>query len=331
MTTTADAPALTSHDVDAALRRGDADHALAALLDRADALHAQGALDLAVQSYDAFAQGLCDHLEELPGPAHRALLTRCAGALIACLDPEGTPRDVRRRTLRALVDLLDADPDGDFAGAVPDALRSRCLPEERTTVAGWLRALGGDEDVASDDDSETPWHRLRHAQLLFDLVVDDLPEAAFARACRLLHREAELCEHLLRFGRLDEALALARDTDASRLPAVADALTLFGHRVEAVRVLTARTRASPYAGCLAWLAAPEGPPDDAEVWRARAESLLATGGFAEAREAATYALKVLGAVPPAEGMTWLKSLRQRHIHHRTARVALDRAGLSGAQ
>lgn len=331
MTTTADAPALTSHDVDAALRGGDPEAALGELLDRADALRAEGALDLAVQRYDAFAQALCDRLEETPSTQTHALLRRCAGALIACLDPEGTARDVRRRTLRALVDLLDADPEGGFAAAVPDALRSRCLPEERTTVAGWLRALGGDEDVASDDESETPWDRLRHAQLLFDLVVDDLPEAAFARACRLLQREAELCEHLLRFGRLDEALALARDTDPRRLPAVADMLALFGHRDDAVRVLTARTLASPDAGCLAWLAAPAGPRDDAEVWRARAESLLATGGFAEAREAATYALKVLGAVPPGEGMAWLKSLRQRHLHHRTARTALDRAGLSSAQ
>lgn len=328
MTTTASA--LTSHDVDAALR-GDAPEAdLDALLDRADALRAEGALDLAVLSYDAFAQGLCDRLEELPSPGPRARLHRCAGALIACLDPEDTPRDVRRRALRALVDLLDADPAGEVSAAVPDALRSRCLPEERTTVAGWLRALGGDEDTPSDDESETPWDRLRHAQLLFDLVVDDLPEAAFARACRLLHREAELCEHLLRFGRLDEALALARDTALSRLPAVADALTLFGHRDDAVRVLTARTLTSPDPACLAWLAAPE-VHDDAGVWRARAESLLAAGGFAEARTAATYALKVLGAVPPGEGMAWLKSLRQRHIHHRTARMALDRAGLSSAQ
>lgn len=331
MTTTADAHALTPHDVDAALRGDAPEAALDALLDRADALRTEGALDLAVLSYDAFAQALCDRLEELPSPGPRARLRRCAGALIACLDPDGTPRDTRRRALRALVDLLDADPAGDFSAAVPDALRSRCLPEERTTVAGWLRALGGDEDVTSDDESETPWDRLRHAQLLFDLVVDDLPEEAFARACRLLHREAELCEHLLRFGRLDEALALARDTDLSRLPAVADVLTLFGHRDDAVRVLTARTLTSPDAGCLAWLAAPEGPADDAEVWRARAESLLATGGFAEARAAATYALKVLGAAPPGEGMAWLKSLRQRHIHHRTARTALDRAGLSSAQ
>jgi hypothetical protein len=329
--TTADASALSTHDVAAALRGGDPDAALRALLDRADALRAQGALDRAAQSYDAFAQALCDRLEEVTSPLHRALLQRCAAALIACLDPEGTPRETRRRTLRALVDLLDADPAGDFASEVPDALRSRCLPEERTTVAGWLRALGGDEDVSSDDESETPWDRLRHAQLLFDLVVDDLPEAAFARACPLLHREAELCEHLLRFGRLDEALALARDTDPRRLPAVADVLTRFGHRDDAVRVLTARTLTTPDAGCLAWLAAPEGPQGDAEVWRARAEALLATGGFAEAREAATWAVKVLGAAPPGEGMAWLKSLRQRHIHHRTARMALDRAGLSAAQ
>lgn len=327
MTTTADASALTPHDVEAALRRSDADDALRALLDRADALPT----DLAVRSYDAFAQGLCDRLEELHGPAPRALLTRCAGALIASLEPADAPRELRRRALRALVDLLDADPDGDFAAAVPDALRSRCLPEERATVAGWLRALGGDEDVSSNDDSETPWDRLRHAQLLFDLVVDDLPEAAFARACPLLHREAELCEHLLRFGRLDEALAVARDTALARLPAVADVLTLFGHRDDAVRVLTARTHTAPDDGCLAWLTAPEGPREDAEVWRARAESLLATGGFAEARAAATYALKVLGAAPPGEAAAWLKSLRQRHIRHRTARVALDRAGLSAAQ
>jgi hypothetical protein len=108
-------------------------------------------------------------------------------------------------------------------------------------------------------------------------------------------------------------------------------LTRFGHRDDAVRVLTARTLTTPDAGCLAWLAAPEGPQGDAEVWRARAEALLATGGFAEAREAATWAVKVLGAAPPGEGMAWLKSLRQRHIHHRTARMALDRAGLSAAQ
>lgn len=331
MTTTADASALTPHDVDAALRSADPEAALNGLLDHADALRAQGAVDLAVQRYDAFAQALCDRLEELPARQTHAPLARCARTLVSCLDPDDTPRDLRRRALRALVDLLDADPAGAFSAEVPDALRSRCLPEERTTVAGWLRALGGDEDVASDDESETPWDRLRHAQLLFDLVVDDLPEAAFARACRLLQREAELCEHLLRFGRLDEALALARDTEASRLPAVADVLALFGHRDDAVRVLTARARATPDAACLAWLAAPPGPPEDADVWRARAEALLATGGFAQAREAATYALKVLGAAPPGEAAAWLKSLRQRNIHHRTARVALDRAGLSGAQ
>ncbi len=68
MTTTADAHALTPHDVDAALRGDAPEAALDALLDRADALRTQGALDLAVLSYDAFAQALCDRLEEAPLP-----------------------------------------------------------------------------------------------------------------------------------------------------------------------------------------------------------------------------------------------------------------------
>ena len=210
--------------------------------------------DRAALTFDEVAQAVLDRYELYA--AHdvhgrlRAVVTDCVHGLTRCLQIDGAPREARRRALRALVDVLDADADAGLADDVPDALLEHCLPEERAVVAAWLRALGEDEVTEGE---ETPWDKIRHGQLLFDLVVDELPEEAFARACRLLHRWAQLVEHLLLLGRADEALAVAREAETVALPAVADALARHGRAEEAERILARRADEEPDAEVFAWL------------------------------------------------------------------------------
>ena len=233
-----------------------------------------------------------------------------------------------------MVDVLDGDPEGHAAERASDLLLEHSLPEERATVAAWLRALGDDEDLPADESSETPWDRIRHAHLIFDLVVDEMPEAAFARACRLLGRDAQLCEHCLVFGRSDEALAVARSVELSGLPAVAEVLARHGLADEVARVIDARTARgdAPSVRRRAMDAvASTTPAPSAEDLRGRVDALFARGSRACDREAAATAHLALRAMPPGEGAAWLKSLRQRHIGRRAVREALDRAGLSSAQ
>lgn len=210
--------------------------------------------DRAALTFDEVAQAVLDRYELYA--AHdvhgrlRAVVTDCVHGLARCLQLEDAPREARRRALRALVDILDADTGMGLADDVPDLLLEHALPEERAVVASWLRALGEDDPTEGE---ETPWDRIRHGQLLFDLVVDELPEEAFARACRQLHRWAQLVEHLLLLGRADEALAVAREAETVSLPAVADALARHGRVEDAERILSLRAERDADAEVFSWL------------------------------------------------------------------------------
>lgn len=230
---------------------------LAPLAEVGDGFVARGEVERAAQTYDELAQAVLDRQEVYASVDPRGLLREvvraCVRGLGRALSLEGTPREARRRCLRAMVDILDADSDGRASEEVPDLLLEHSLPDERVVLASWLRALGGDDEPAATESSETPWNEIRHGQLLFDLVVDELPEEAFARACTLLHRDAQLCEHWLLFGRVDDALAVARRAGVTELPAVADALRRHGRVVEAAQIVDARASETGDAECLAWL------------------------------------------------------------------------------
>lgn len=330
----APAAPLSAHGLDALFQR----HAGAAL---AEALRARvpelpdgagpDALARAVTDLDLMAQALLDRGGETDEHL-RGVLRACVDALGRCLEVSDAPRELRRHALRALVDVLDADRDGAVAGGLPELLLERCLADERPTVAAWLRALGDDEDLPADESSETPWDRLRHAALIFDLVEDELPEAAFARACRLLRRDAQLCEHHLIFGRLDDALAVARAVELQRLPEVIEVLARHGHAAEAEPIVDARTAPDPALRARAQAVLDEARrPLTADVLRSRATALFARRRRACDREAAAWVHLALRAMPPEEGAAWLKSLRQSHIERPAVREALARAGLSSAQ
>lgn len=410
---------------------------LGPLLEVGDGFVATGDVERAAQTFDEVAQAVLDR-EEVYGPHdHRGLLREvvrgCVRGLGRALAIEDAPRDARRRCLRALVDILDADREGSASDEIPDLLLEHTLPDERVVLASWLRALGGDDELPASEESETPWDKIRHGQLLFDLVVDELPEESFARACRLLHRDAQLCEHWLLFGRVDDALSVARSAGVAELPAVADALRRHGHVADAARLVDARAAETGDAECLAWLlhhsperrdpasvrrwteallcaepeferflalramtpeaqwpevrarvlaapavramtpvvarmllaesmtdealalvhdertvathrrealsgarllvaeAAAESRPEAAvAIWQKHVDDLIATGQRPRYREAAVYTQKILRVMPPAEGIAWLKSLRQKNIRRRAVREELDRAGLGSA-
>lgn len=215
---------------------------------------ASGDAERAALTFDEVAQAVLDRYELYATlDAHgrlRAVVADCVHGLARCLQLVGAPREARRRALRALVDILDADTGTGVADDVPDVLLEHALPDERAVVASWLRALGEDEPTEGE---ETPWGKIRHGQLLFDLVVDELPEDAFARACRQLHRWAQLVEHLLLLGRADEALSVAREAELVSLPAVADALARHGRADDAERILSARAEREGDAEVFAWL------------------------------------------------------------------------------
>lgn len=183
------------------------------------------------------------------------VLSECVEGLAACLENAADAVD-RLARLRALFDAYAFDIGaGGFgiADEAPAVLIDASTPDERRTVAGWVRKLleelGGKETA----DFSRRWSRSAVGGFLLDLEAEELDDESYLAVCRDSGRLADAVERLLELGRLDEAVAEARRAGDYDLLALGDLFVAQGHPGVAVELVRARSRSSQDTRLLEWL------------------------------------------------------------------------------
>jgi hypothetical protein len=172
--------------------------------------------------YQGICQALMENYESVQdeeGDLH-GVVERCVEGLAKCL--QGLREDPVRREaiLRTLweVSLFDIEQGGIGLGEdAPEVLIEQSAPEERRTIAGWVREAMPQGKGWSDN-----WHRQGLGSLLLDLEADTLDDEAFLRVCRETGRTHDLVDRLLQLGRLPEAVTQAEQASDYDLLNLAD-------------------------------------------------------------------------------------------------------------
>jgi uncharacterized Zn finger protein len=180
-----------------------------------------------------------------PGDLH-TVIGACVEGLQQCWATLQADPGQRRAILRLYYDILEYDSEQGGIGlsdCLPD-LVELATPEERRTMAGWVR-----EDMAGADG----WRRENLGGLLLDLEAETLDDETYLRVCRETGRRRDLVERLLQLGRLGEALSEAEAAGDWELLQLADLLVSHRHEGEAERLVRARSERSQDVRLLAWL------------------------------------------------------------------------------
>lgn len=146
---------------------------------------------------------------------------QCIEGLGSCMPHLKESPEARQSALRALFEVLKFDVEFGGIGLsddVPDIFADQATPEERATVAGWIR-----EVMPKGDDFSTSWRRQTFGGLLLDLESPADDEAYLAH-CRRFNLTGDLVNRLLKLRRLDEAVAEIKQAPVHALPGYADLL-----------------------------------------------------------------------------------------------------------
>jgi uncharacterized Zn finger protein len=149
------------------------------------------------------------------------VVNRCVSGLGACLEATTDPAR-REGLLRALFDVYrwDIDFGGiDMGYEAPDLLLEQTSAEEKARIAGWVR-----EVLPSGSARGSGWKREAYGGFLLDLEAEGLDDEAYLRICRETGRLVDLVERLLDLGRVEEAVAEARQAGDYTLLQAADVL-----------------------------------------------------------------------------------------------------------
>jgi uncharacterized Zn finger protein len=222
-----------------------------------DEFRERGELAAAAAAYRGVAEVALDELDSVhdeDGDLYE-VIGACADGLGHCLEAmPWSERTRREELLRALFDLyvIDENHGGLCAGdAIYEVLVRRTTPEERTRLAGWVRAAVPRGHAWSDD-----YRRGQFGDLLLRLEGDTLDDAEYLRVCREMNRTEELVERLLQLGRKDEALAELDAAPDHRLLALAELFDQHALGDEAERVIRERAGSAKavFAGAMVdWL------------------------------------------------------------------------------
>lgn len=174
------------------------------------------------------------------------VVDRCVAGLAPCLDAEQQPSR-RQGILNALFRVYrwDIAMGGIEMGFhVPDVILEQAGPEERRLVAGWVRETLPEDSL---------WARPTCGQFLLQLEEPWLDDEAYLRICRDTGLDQELVERLLARGRVDEAVAAARQAPVYKLPGMADIFVAHGRDREAHTLVRQRAQSSGDARLIQWL------------------------------------------------------------------------------
>jgi uncharacterized Zn finger protein len=143
----------------------------------------------------------------------------CVKGLGQCLAATEDPAQ-RETTVEALFDVYrwDAAVSGiDMGYAARGVILAHCTAEEKERVAGWVRAA-----MPAGDGWGEGFLRQRYGAFLLSLEEERLDDEAYLRICRETGRREDLVDRLLALGRVDEAVAAARQAGDYTLLRLAD-------------------------------------------------------------------------------------------------------------
>jgi len=177
----------------------------------------------------------------------------CVEGLGKCL--RGMPDDTvtRKQILQLLFDVYEFDSNLQddtpvMSEKVPTILVRYTTPEERQTIAGWVRkAFELEIDWSTEDVSEV------YDNLLLGLEADTIDDETFARICRETESYNYLIERLLKRGKLEEALAEAEHVDTYDILEIADILSDYRQEAAAQHLIEERAEQSTNTDLLQWL------------------------------------------------------------------------------
>ncbi len=226
------------------------------LLDRDDLLNASTIYRTLMDSMLAYDD--CLYNDE--GGDLGQVLAECEQGIEECLQstqsqPEGYGdlrySEIRRELLRTLFDLFlwDLQAGGlGFADETPSILSAQATPGEKQQIAGWVQA-----ELPNGEDWDEGYQRRALGGLWLVLVSDQLDDEAFLRICRETGRTQDLIDRLLDLGRVDEALAAARQAGRHNLSNIADLFEEHDHPDLALQLVQSQPDSETDIQLLEWL------------------------------------------------------------------------------
>jgi uncharacterized Zn finger protein len=259
------------------------------LVEIGDDYAGQGSWRDAAAVYQTVPQETLEHygmMHDEEGYLH-GVVNRCVEGLGECL--KATENPVQREVLlRALFDVYrwDVDFGGiDMGYQAPGIILEQATPEEKRQVARWVRDALPVGDSWSDD-----YHRQRYGGFLLSLEEDRLDDEAFLRICRETRRWRDLVDRLLALGRVDEAVAVAREVGDYDLLQLADVFASHDYADLAEDLISERAQTSQDSRLTVWLKEQARARGDLAEALALAEQLFwerpAVTGYQELRDLA---------------------------------------------
>lgn len=230
------------------------------IVDIADEYVEQGDFNDAATLYEIIIRGILDNYGSFRWHADEGQLDDvvedCVEGLSDCL--RGMQHDVaaRKKILQALFDVYDFDMSLEndmpvMSSEVPAILVRYTTPEERLMVAKWVRKAF---------DLDIDWHTYEVEEfaesfevLLLGLEADGINDETFLRLCREMESYNYIVDRLLKRGRLEEALAEAKQVDNFDILEIADILSEHGYEDQAVQLIEERVEQHSTTDLLYWL------------------------------------------------------------------------------
>lgn len=205
--------------------------------------------------YQAVSQEVLSHYETFHDEEGElgSVVNDCAEELGRCLSSVENDTTVREMILHALFDIYHFDVDFGGVGLgdeVPDIILKYASPEERRTVAGWVRAAMPPE---KKDSWSNNWHREEYGGFLLDLEKEGLDDEGYLRICRETGRLEDLVERLLTLGRRDEAITEAEKAGDYELLQLAKIFVAHEQGETAEHLMVERAKTTKDSRILDWL------------------------------------------------------------------------------
>ena len=230
------------------------------IVDVADEYVEQQDFNDAATLYEIIIRGILDNYDSFRWHADEGQLDEvvedCIDGLSDCLRGMQPETAARRKILKTLFDVYDFDMSLEndmpvMSSKVPAMLVRYTTPEERRLVAKWVR---------EDFDLDIDWHTYEVEQfadsferLLLGLEADNLDDETFLRLSREMESCDNLIDRLLKRGRLEEALAEAKQVDDFDILEIADILSEHGYEDQAVQLIEERSKQHSSTDLLHWL------------------------------------------------------------------------------
>ena len=198
----------------------------------------------AASVYQAVAQEVLSHYGEFEGEGGELgeVVNDCVEGLGRCLASIKDDPVAREGVLHALFNIYHFDVDFGGVGLsdeVPDLILKHATPEERCTVADWVRAVLPPKEK---DSWSANWHRQRYGGFLLELEKDKLDDEAYLSICRKTGRLKDLVDRLLSLGQRNEASAEAEKAGDYDLLQLADIFVSYGHGETAEHLVAERAK-----------------------------------------------------------------------------------------